>query len=330
MRPFSPAPLRALPVTLTAWQAERLRLRAQLWSSLGDLPPLFTPESHTLEKTVLHGCPAEKFVFDNGAGAQVYGWFIFPPNQTAPAPGILYLHVHGNKYQQGKDELFRERIPGIMPGPDLARAGYVVLCIDAYGFGEREYHGPLGAEESGSAVESALYKHFIWQGMTLWGMMLRDDLLALNLLLIRPEVDTQRVALTGMSLGGSRATWLAALDDRAQAVIPVAQMTRYRDFAASGRYNLHGIYYYVPGFLKSGIDMEHLVALAAPRMQTILIGDSDPLSPVSGIRTVIEQARSIYRLYDAEQHLTAHIEPDIAHAYTPTMYAAMRETLKRL
>ena len=62
----------------------------------------------------------------------------------------------------------------------------------------------------------------------------------------------------------------------------------------SGDYRLHSIYYYLPGMLASGIDMEHIVALTAPRYQLILCGDSDPLSPIGGIHKIVRAcARSL-------------------------------------
>jgi acetyl esterase/lipase len=296
---------------------------------LGELPPLFTPQARLLERTPREGCLVERFVFDNGADARVYGYLLLPPDHTAPAPAVVFLHGHGFQYELGKEALFQERIPGALPGPALAAAGYVVLAIDAYCFGERQQDGPGGNTETGAAVEQALFKHFLWQGATLWGMMVRDDILALNYLLTRPEVDPDRIGVTGMSLGGSRTTWLGALDERPRVLVPVAQMTRYRDFAASGQYNLHSVYYYVPGVLKSDLDMEHLVALAAPRFQSILIGDNDPLSPLAGIHTILDYVRHVYRLYDAGDHLQASIEPGVGHQYTPTMYSNMLATMNR-
>jgi dienelactone hydrolase len=159
-------------------------------------------------------------------------------------------------------------------------------------------------------------------------MMVRDDLMALDYLLSRPEIDPNRIAITGMSLGGSRSTWLAALDERPKVIIPVAQTTRWRDFASSGLYNGHGIYYYLPALLRENFDMEHLVALAAPRQQAILLGDSDPLSPLSGIQFVVDFAQQIYELYNASDKLSATIEKGVAHTYTPSMYMAMLASLK--
>lgn len=322
MRIANPEPV---PASLAEWEAQRLPLRKRLWEVLGDLPPKIMPEPRILSKTMREACLTEHFVYENGADAQVYGYFLTPPEITKPLPAILYLHVHGGKYEQGKEELFLERVPNQIPAKALVQAGYAVMAIDAYCFGERYHFG----KETGQGVEQAWYKHFLWQGASLWGMMIRDDLMALDYLLSRPEVDPKRVAITGMSLGGSRATWLAALDERPQVIIPVAQMNRWRNFAATGLYNGHGIYYYLPALLRENFDMEHLVALAAPRYQNILIGDSDPLSPLSGIEDVIAFAQKIYALYGASDKFSATIEQDVRHVYTPSMFAAMLESLKQ-
>ena len=54
----------------------------------------------------------------------------------------------------------------------------------------------------------------LWRGRVLWGMMMFDELRALNYLASRPEVDPTRLGVTGMSMGSTKAWWLAALDPR--------------------------------------------------------------------------------------------------------------------
>lgn len=323
------APTLTQPESLAAWQTQRESIRSQFWQMLGDLPPLFTPQPILLDRTQREGYVVEHFAFDNGAGAQVYGYLLLPDNLTAPAPAVVFMHAHGGKYEVGKEELFGERIPGVVTADALVNARYIVLAIDAYSFGERIAQAPTGSADTARDLEQTLFKHFLWQGSTLWGMIVRDDMLALNYLLSRPEVDASRIGVTGMSLGGSRTTWLGALDERPRVLVPVAQMTRYRDFAATGHYGGHSVYYYLPGALKSSLDMEHLAALAAPRSQAILIGDSDPLSPLVGIHKVLDYAQHVYSLYGAADQLQASIEPGIPHAYTPTMFSTMLSTLNR-
>ena len=316
------------PSTLDQWEAERETARARLWAALGDLPPLFTPEAKIVDPQRRTGYMLERFSFDNGAGATVPGYLAMPMQPREPVPAVLYLHAHGGRYERGKDEIFDAR-GGSVPVEALTRAGYAVMAIDAYGFGEREAHGPGGAKERGKDVEQALYKQFIWRGQTLWGMMVRDDLLALNYLASLPEIDSSRIAAVGMSLGASRTTWLAALDERVRVAVPVAQMTRYADYAAAGEYNHHGIYYYVPNMLNIGFDMEVIAALAAPRAQSILIGDSAPLSPLSGIRTVSGFTRAVYALYGADDAFESVVYQGIGHEFTAAMFADLMAALRR-
>ena len=209
----------------------------------------------------------------------------------------------------------------------LARAGYVVMCIDAYGFGERKHAGPGGEKENGNQTEESFFKMFLWQGRSLWGMIVRDDLLALECLLARPEVDPNRIAAMGFSMGATRTWWAAALDDRIKVAISVACLTRYQDLLAVGGLKYHSIYYFVPGVLREGIDMEEVVGLIAPRPLLTMTGDHDDGSPVSGVRKINAFQESLYRLYGRPEHFRGIVYTDTGHAYTAEMW---RETLEWL
>lgn len=311
-------------VNLETWQTQRQDIRGRLWALLGEMPPLFTPEIAIDRTTQEDGYALHHFTFDNGAGATVYGYLLVPDPLSAPAPAVLYHHVHGGIYEWGKDQLLTpHRLYGHTDGVELVKRGFVVLGIDAYCFGERQNQGPAGTRESGGATEVSLFKRFLWEGTCLWGMMVRDDLLALSALLSRPEVDPARVGATGMSLGGSRTTWVGALDDRVAMTIPISQMTRYANLLANGELARHSVYYYVPGVLKASLDMEHLVALTAPRGLTILTGDQDPSSPYEGIQRIIDYTKRVYDLYGAGEQFKVTIYPGIEHAYTQEMFEAM-------
>ena len=128
-------------------------------------------------------------------------------------------------------------------------------------------------------------KFNLWVGRTLWGMMLRDDLMALDYLCSRPEVDARRIGVTGISMGATRTWWLMALDDRLQAGVAVACLTRYQNLIAHETLKEHGIYYFVPGLLNH-FDTEAVVALIAPRPALFMNGDQDGGSPADGIRAI--------------------------------------------
>ena len=303
---------------------ESNKLRARLWQLLGDIPQVTIPNVRVMSRSDEIDHIRERFTFENGVGDTVYGYLLMPKGIDTPAPAVLYHHEHGGKYPLGKDAAIRVRENGYAPGLALVAAGFIVMAIDAYGFGERERKGPAGEAESGAVTEMSLFKHFLWQGKTLWGMMIHDDLCALAYLRSRPEVNESRIGATGMSLGASRSTWVAALDETIKAVAPISQMTRYRDFADNGQYRLHSIYYFVPGVLASGIDMEHIVALTAPRYQLILSGDSDPLSPIAGIHKIVDYARNVYAEQGAADQFEVELYEGVAHAYLPAMVESMR------
>ncbi len=303
--------------------------RARLWQLLGDIPAPFTPAVEMLSARAEPTYKLEHFRFHNGLGDAVYGYLLIPHDMHFPAPAVVYHHEHGGKYSLGKEAALRIRENGYAPGVALAEAGFIVCAIDAYGFGQREHQGPAGEGESGRDTETSLFKHFLWNGRTLWGMMVHDDRCALAYLRSRPEVDSGRIGAVGMSLGGSRTTWLAALEESVKAAAPISQMTRYRDFADSGGYRGHAIYFYVPGMLVSGLDMEHIVACTAPRSQLILTGDSDPLSPLSGIEAVMDFAAAVYAGQGAADKLELALYEGVAHAYLPDMLRRMLAFFQR-
>jgi dienelactone hydrolase len=310
-----------VPASLPAWQAERQQVRAQVWELLGQLPPRpKAPAVEIVSREDRGDYLLEKFQFDNGAGAAVPGYCLLPKNRSAKAPAILYCHWHGGEYNLGKEELFEAKHTPEPPGPALARRGFVVLAIDAYCFGERNGRGPGGPKERGSDGEMTASKFNLWVGRTLWGMMLRDDLMALDYLASRPEVDADRIGVMGMSMGATRAWWLMALDERIKTGVPICCMTRGENLIKRELMHAHGIYYFVPNLLKH-FDNEAIMALIAPRPVLFLDGDQDSTSPVDGIHDIESAVRPAYRLYGKENEFQSIVYEGQGHLYTPEMWS---------
>jgi len=322
-----PVPEMVVPEDPELWRQQRAVLRATLWRLLGDLPARPRPEVRVLEVSEEGGRRVERFEFENGAGARVPGVLVLPAQRRGKVPGILYCHWHGGEYEGGKREIFESRhTPGV-PATELVRRGYAVLAIDAYCFGERNGRGP-GSDEKGGAGELTASKWNLWFGRTLWGMILRDDLLALDYLASRPEVDADRLGVTGISMGATRSWWLMALDERLRAGVAVACLTRYQDLIREGQIRAHGIYYYVPGFLQH-FDSEAVISLIAPRAALFLNGDRDGGSPVSGIRRIESVARSVWALHGASERFESRVYEGVGHEYTPDMWLRMLGWMER-
>ena len=276
------APPLAPPADRLDWERSRSKVRERLSHLLGQFPPRPSiPAVETVQREDRGSFWLEKFRFDNGIGQSVPGYLLLPKGVRGKVPAILYCHWHGGQYGIGKEEMFGTNALPAPGGPALAARGYAVLGIDACCFGERNGQGPGGEQEKDGAGELTASKFQLWVGRTLWGTMVRDDLMALDYLCSRPEVDPERVGVTGISMGATRTWWILALDDRPKTGVAVGCLTRYRDLVLTEGLKYHGIYYFVPGMLNY-CDTETVVALAAPRPMLFQTGDQDFGSPRLG------------------------------------------------
>jgi dienelactone hydrolase len=306
--------------TRAALARQRDETRATLWKLLGRLPARpQAPAVRVLTTEEHEDYRVERFDIDNAAGDRIPGVLILPIRASRPLPAILWHHSHGGEYEHGCAEVFQTHPTPEAPAATLARRGYAVLSIDACCFGDRSGQGPGGPGEHGSAAEMTAAKLNLWLGRTLWGMMVRDDLIALDYLCSRPEIDAARIAVAGMSMGATRSWWLMALDDRPKAGVAVCCLTRYRDLIATQAIPEHGIYYYVPGMLNH-FDTEAVIACVAPRPFLSLAGELDPGSPAEGVRKIERAARPAWQLWNRDNAFRSDIEPGVAHVFTPAMW----------
>jgi dienelactone hydrolase len=330
LRSLAPVPALLAPVSPEAWISQRAQIRQTLQTLLGEIPPRPAARPVLLWREDRGTYWLEKFEFDNGAAEAVRG-YLFLPKQAAPdrkVPGVLYCHWHGGQYDIGKDELLGTNATPVPPGPALAEQGFAVLGIDACGFGERNGAGPDGSSQRGNPGELSAAKFNLWAGRTLWGMILRDDLSALDILASRSEVDGTRIGVTGISMGSTRTWWLMALDDRPKTGVAVGCMTRYRELIETGMLKAHGIYYFVPGMLRH-FDSEAVIACAAPRPMLFMTGDSDGGSPVEGIHAITRAVEPVYAALGAKEAFLSQIEPNTGHVYLPGMWERTVAWLKK-
>ena len=304
-----------VPLDFKRWQdVDRAKTRATLLECLGEMPPRPDPSKVRIVSKEEHdGYTLERFEFHNGVDMVVPGILMIPKNRKGPAPAVIGMHGHSGS----KDEYRPNPKNDLSLGWMLVQRGYVVTAIDAYFNGERVGKGPRGRlDKDAYGQEMSLFKLHLWQGRTLWGMMVRDEQCLLDYLQTRPEIDKQRIGATGMSMGCTRAWWLAAVDDRVAAQVGVACFTRYTELLAHGK--SHGIYYFVPGMLKH-FDTEAIYSLVAPRPMLMLSGDEDAGAPTDGIEVLEKKLAAMYRLYGADDRFRSVVYAKTGHEYLPEM-----------
>ena len=119
-------------------------------------------------------------------------------------------------------------------GITLALNGYVSLCIDPWGSGERTtIHGVF--EDHGD--ENNLGIALMDIGEPLIGMLITDNIRGVDLLCSLPYVDTRKIGATGASGGGNQTMWLTAIDERIKAAVPVVSAGTFEAYIM--RYSLH-------------------------------------------------------------------------------------------
>ena len=311
------------PGNLNKWKQSRLEVRKTLEGLLGDIPARpKKPNVKIVSRENRNGYVFEKFLIDNEVDGWIPGYLAIPTGVEGKVPVVLGMHGHSSSKDNifGSDPATHQNVMAL-----LTSNGYAVMAIDSYFNGERRGTGPAGtAEMQNRSVDQELsqFKINLWFGRSLWGMQIRDEQIALDYLQSRPEIDAGRIGVEGMSMGSTRAWWLAALDERVKTVVGVACFTRYEQLIEQRELRAHGIYYFVPGMLKH-FDTEAVMGLIAPRPFLVLTGDSDKGSPLSGMRVLEEKLDAVYSLYGEKEHFKSIIYPNTGHVFTDEMKIEM-------
>jgi dienelactone hydrolase len=161
----------------------------------------------------------------------------------------------------------------------------------------------------------------LWKGQVLWGMMVYDNLRALDYLAARSDVDGERIGTIGISMGSTMAWWTAALDTRVKVCVDICCLTDFETLIAARGLDGHGIYYYVPSLLKH-FTTARINALIAPRPHISVAGNYDPLTPSVGLDRIDKELRQVYealgvkdawqmKRYETGHFETAHMRSEI-------------------
>ncbi len=218
---------------------------------------------------------------------------LYRPDRQGRYPAVLFPLGH---WDEGK-------VAAQLTAANLAAKGFVVLAFDPSGQGERQqaYDRRLGRSLAGGSVN----QHFmngatsLLIGQSFARYRIWDAKRALDYLLSRPEVDSERVGCTGCSGGGTVTTYISALDPRIKVAAPACYMNSFRVlFAGSVGDSEQSL----PNFLSSGLDQTDFVELFAPKPWLIASTLEDFFKP-EGARLVYEEARRWYGIYGAEEKI---------------------------
>ncbi len=228
-----------------------------------------------------------------------------------PAPAILALHGHGGSKA---DLVARGDSLGIYQGfgRQFTERGFVVLAPDAPGFGERAEGFRRYGNRDGCNINFLKLALF---GRNLMALAVWDDMRALDVLLGLPEVLPERVGAAGLSFGGTRAMYLAALDARVAAAVVSGYLTTFRSYALDAG-NFCGAQF-LPGVYALA-DVADIHGCIAPRPLLIQAGRVDRGFALGASRQAHARLADIYAAAGAADRL-GRDEFDGGHEFRPAV-----------
>ena len=296
----------AVPLSPSQWQATVAQRREMCREMLGLSPlPVRTPLAATVTGTLERGdYVVEKIHFQSLPGVYVAGNLYRPAKSTGRRPTVLYLCGHQSK---GKvSDHYQANVRW------FAQHGYVALVIDSIQAGESQgfHHGT--------------YNHGRWdwlsRGYTPAGAEVWNAMRALDYLETRPDVDSARMGVTGISGGGIVSWFLGATDERVKVVVPVCQTGNIEHFIVDRTVDGHcDCTFWINYYRWCWPD---LGALIAPRALLIASGSEDALWNPYGFRDTAHRLRRQYAELEADSHFDL-VEDLTPHGYTPKLRRAI-------
>jgi dienelactone hydrolase len=285
-----------------SWEQRAETIREGIWDGLGLSPDFertaLKPVIHS--KKVLDGYTIENVYFESLPGFFVSGNLYRPTEKQQSYAAIISPHGH---FPPG-EHVARTREDVQNRCAALARMGAIVFAYDMVGYGE--------ASQTSHKHPQALALQTI------------NSLRALDFITSLPEVDQDRIGVTGASGGGTQTFLLTALDDRVDVSVPVVMVSAH---------------FFGGCVCESGLPIHaseqhetnnvEIAALAAPRPMLLISDGADWTSNNSEVEYPYLQR--IYGFYGKKAHV-AHIHlPDEGHDYGISkrkgMYTFMAEHL---
>ena len=268
-------------------------LRAELLEEIGGLPT---------EKTDLHpeitgriqkdGYSIQNLIFQSLPGVYVTALVYSPDDHSQKHPAVLVPAGHatnGKIHYQGLCQR-------------LVTRGYVVIAWDPAGQGERSQFWDAKAGKSRYnlvCAEHAVMGNLAYlAGANLARWEVWDGMRAVDYLLTRPDVDADRISITGTSGGGTQTALIAALDPRIKVAVPSCYISSLpmrmanRIFADPDSDPEQDLY----GMVSGGVDHVGLLMLMYPRPVMVASAILD-FFPIEGARKTFREARGMYEKF---------------------------------
>lgn len=295
------------PASVQEWQDRTREIREQILVSAGlwPAPPSPPIRAHIFDRSDHDGYSVEKVLLETWPGFYLAGNLYRPRDRGAgPFPAILNPHGH---WARGR---VTDSPDGSIPARCIhfARQGMIAFAYDMVGYCDTFF----ASSSSASSEPANFYQRhrafptnapaWLWN-VNLLGVQLWNSLRALDFLESLPDVDTNRIGVTGASGGATQTFLLAAVDDRPTVLAPVCMVSHTMQGGCACEN--------APG-LRVRFSNLDFAAAAAPRPQILVAATGD------WTRNTLEvegpALESVYQLLGASERLR-YLRLDAGHNY---------------
>jgi len=266
------------PAEARVWQhTAREKLFALMMG--GRQPERGPLEAKTLRRVEVPagGYVLEELTLQTLPDRRAHVWLARPTQPKGKIGAVLAINGHG-----GNGEEVVRGLSLYWYGRAMIDMGYVVIAPDV---GQHELQHP----------------HWTLMGERTW-----DALRCLDYVATLPEVDPNRLAVAGLSLGGETTMYVAALDERVKVACSSGWLTTVANMK-----NGHCPCFNFPG-LEANFDFSDIFACVAPRALVCELGEQERAPggfPVSIGRQAFEEILAAYRVFKAESNVTLTVHP---------------------
>jgi dienelactone hydrolase len=296
--------------TKSDWQKRQQHVKKLLHEIVGPFPEKTPLRPKIMDIVQKEGYRFEKIIFESRPNYYVTGCFFVPDGPQRKRPTILYVIGHSM-------ETFRKPSYQILLHK-LVKIGFNVFTIDPMGQGERVQYTDAEKESVGLPIDRSTYEHSyatnqcFLSGASTARYYVWDVIRALDYLMTRSEVDTQKIGVTGLSGGGTQTAYLSAFDNRVKAAASAGYICDLRCVLGTiGPQDGEQIFI---GGIARGLDHADLVEAFAPKPYLIVATTRDFFN-IEGTRKTYAEAQKAYRAFGKPENLKM-VEDDYRHGYT--------------
>jgi len=296
--------------------AERQAKVREAWmAAVGPFPAKTPLNPRTVATLDRPGYRIEKVIYESRPNHHVTANLYLPKDARGPCPGVLIPCGH----DRNAKACGAYQSMAIL----LATSGFVVLCYDPIGQGERiqtfKPDGQLATWGTGEHTLVDIGARLV--GLSVGHYRIWDGIRSIDYLAGRPEVDPERLGCTGNSGGGTMTAYLMATDERIYAAAPSCYLTSLeRLFPGLGPQDGEQN---IPGQAALGIEHAEYVLLHAPRPTLMLTATKD-FFDIDGSWETFREAKRLCGILGYGERVDLFEFPD-GHGFSkPRREAALR------